>query len=323
MLRHGLRRLFISLSKAGWARRMVTGWGFAWRLASRFIAGQTLEQAIAVVKDLNGRGITVSLDPLGEHTTRPEEAQEAVEEALRALEAIGASGVRASVSLKLTQLGLVLNESLCRVNLRTILQCAAQLGVFIRIDMEDSPFTERTIQMYEWARAQGFDNVGIVIQSYLYRSEKDILRIAENHGRVRLCKGAYDEPPAVAFPSKADVDANHDKLAAMLIESAQKAGAPRVSDDGRTPPIPAFATHDEARVRFAQAEAERLGLPKGAIEFQMLHGIRRDLQDRLVREGYPVRVYVPYGTHWYPYFMRRLAERPANLWFFLSNFFRK
>jgi proline dehydrogenase len=323
MLRRGLRRLFIFLSKAAWAQRMVTGWGFAWRFASRFIAGQTLEQAIAVVRDLNARGIAVSLDPLGEHTTRPEEALAAVNEALRALEAISASGARANLSLKLTQLGLVLDESLCRVNLRTILQCADQLGIFIRIDMEDSTFTERTVRMYEWARAQGFDNVGIVIQSYLYRSEKDILRIAGNDGRVRLCKGAYDEPPAAAFPGKADVDASYDKLAALLIESARKAGAPQVSTDGRTPPIPAFATHDEARVRFAQAEAERLGLPRGAIEFQMLHGIRRDLQERLAREGYPVRVYVPYGTHWYPYFMRRLAERPANVWFFLTNFFRK
>lgn len=323
MLQRGLRRLFISLSKAGWARRMVSGWGIALRFASRFIAGQTLEQAVAVVKNLNARGIAVSLDPLGEHTTRPEEALSAVGEALRALEAISASGARANLSLKLTQLGLVLDESLCRVNLRTILQRADQLGIFIRIDMEDSAFTERTILMYEWARAQGFDNVGIVIQAYLYRSEKDILRIAGNHGRVRLCKGAYDEPPAVAFPSKADVDANYDKMAAMLIESAQKAGAPQVSADGRTPPIPALATHDEARVRFARAEVERLGLPKGAIEFQMLYGIRRDLQERLAHEGYPVRVYVPYGTHWYPYFMRRLAERPANVWFFLSNLFKK
>jgi proline dehydrogenase len=287
------------------------------------VAGQDLEQAVAVVQDLNARGITVSLDHLGENTNRREDAVEAVAEVLKAVDAIEAAGLHAYVSLKLTQLGLLLDEDLCRENLLRILRRARELHTFIRIDMEDSPFTERTMQIYDFARSRGFDNIGIVIQSYLYRSEDDICHIAENHGRVRLCKGAYDEPAVVAFPRKADVDANYDKLAALLIESARKGGAPQLAADGRMPPIPAFATHDEARVSFAQAEAARQGLPRDAIEFQMLYGIRRDLQDRLVRQGYPVRVYVPYGTHWYPYFMRRLAERPANLWFFLSNFFRK
>jgi proline dehydrogenase len=323
MLRRFLRTFIISLSRAAWAQRLISGWGFAWRIASRFIAGQTLEQAIAVIRELNERGIAVSLDHLGENTSRPAEAREAAQEVIHALEAIDETGVRANVSLKLTQLGLTLDETLCHENLLLILRRARELGAFIRIDMEDSAFTERTIQVYDWARGQGFENVGLVIQSYLYRSEKDICHITETGGRVRLCKGAYDEPAAVAFPRKADVDANYDKLAALLLVGAQKAGAPQVSADGRVPPIPAFATHDEARVAFAQAEAKRQGLPKGALEFQMLYGIRRDLQDRLAGQGYPVRVYVPYGTHWYPYFMRRLAERPANVWFFLSNFFRK
>ncbi len=323
MLRRFLRTFIISLSKAGWAQRMVTGWGLAWRFASRFVAGQTLEQALAVIQELNERGIAVSLDHLGENTTRPEEAREAAGEVIRALEAIDAAGVRANISLKLTQLGLVLDAELCRENLERVLRRARELGTFIRIDMEDSSFTERTIATYDWARARGYDNIGVVIQAYLYRSEKDICHVIEQGGRVRLCKGAYDEPASVAFPRKADVDANYDKLAALLLEGAVKAGAPQVSDDGRIPPIPAIATHDEARALFAQAEAHRLGLPKGAVEFQMLFGIRRDLQERLARQGYPVRVYVPYGTHWYPYLMRRLAERPANIWFFLSNFFRK
>ncbi len=323
MLRRFLRTFIISLSKSGWAQLMVTRWGLAWRFASRFVAGQTLEQALAVIQELNERGIAVSLDHLGENTTRPEESREAAGEVIRALEAIDAAGVRANISLKLTQLGLVLDENLCRENLERVLQRARELGTFIRIDMEDSSFTERTIATYDWARSRGYDNVGVVIQAYLYRSEKDICHVVEQGGRVRLCKGAYDEPDAVAFPRKADVDANYDTLAALLLDGAVKAGAPQVSADGRIPPIPAFATHDEARAQSAQAEAHRLGLPKGAVEFQMLYGIRRDLQERLARQGYPVRVYVPYGTHWYPYLMRRLAERPANIWFFLSNFFRK
>lgn len=323
MLRRFLRTIIITLSKAGWAQRMVTGWGFAWRIASRFVAGQTLDQAIIVIQELNDRGIAASLDHLGENTSRPEDAREAATEVIRALVAVDASGARANVSLKLTQLGLILDEALCRENLARILIRARELGAFIRIDMEDSPFTERTLKMYDWAREQGFDNVGVVIQAYLYRSEKDICHIADRSGFVRLCKGAYDEPPDVAFPRKADVDANYDKLATQLLESALKAGAPQVTADGRIPPVPAFATHDEARITFAQAEARRLGLPKGAIEFQMLFGIRRDLQDRLAAQGYPVRVYVPYGAQWYPYFMRRLAERPANVWFFVSNLFRK
>lgn len=323
MLRRLLRNSIISLSRAEWARQMVTRWGLAWRVASRFIAGQTLDDAVAAIRALNAKGINATLDFLGESTTTAGEAIAAVGEVVRALEAIDEAGVRANVSLKLSQIGLALDESLCRVNLRTILSRAAALKSFVRIDMEDSPLTSRTIGMWDWARMQGYDDVGIVIQSYLYRSEQDIQHILKNGGRVRLCKGAYDEPADMAFPKKKDVDANYDKLALMLMEGAQKYGPPRLSADGRTPPIPALATHDPARIRQAQAEVERLGLPKDAVEFQMLYGIRRDLQEQLAAQGYPVRVYVPYGTHWYPYFMRRLAERPANIWFFISNFFRK
>ena len=207
-----------------------------------------------------------------------------------------------------------------------ILRRAGELGNFIRIDMEDSSLTGKTLQIWEWAHSPGglgFDSVGIVIQAYLYRSHEDICRILESGGRVRLCKGAYDEPESVAFPQKKDVDANFDRLATLLLEGALKAGSPQISTDGRVPPIAAVATHDELRIRHAQEEIRRLDLPKGAMEFQMLYGIRRDMQEQLAGQGYPVRVYVPYGTHWYPYFMRRLAERPANVWFFLSNFFRR
>jgi proline dehydrogenase len=323
MLRRFMRTSILSLSRAGWARRLVTRWGFAWRVASRFVAGQTLAEAIEVIQGLNARGMTATLDYLGESTTTAEEAIAAAQEVIRALEGIHAAGARANVSLKLSQFGLVLDESLCRLNLRDILSKARSFGNYVRIDMEDSPLTDRTIAMWDWARSQGFENVGIVIQSYLYRSEKDVCHILERGGRVRLCKGAYDEPTSVAFPKKVDTDANYDHLATLLMEGAVKAGKPPVSADGRVPPIPALATHDAARVRFAQEEMRRLDLPKGTVEFQMLYGIRRDLQDRLAAQGHAVRIYVPYGTHWYPYFMRRLAERPANVWFFLSNFFRK
>jgi proline dehydrogenase len=323
MLRRFVRSFFISLSRAGWARRMVSGWGLAWRAASRFVAGDTVDDAIRVIQALNERGINATLDHLGENTTNPEEAQQSTEEVLHALRAIDAAGVRANVSLKLSQIGIVLAEELCRQNLLRILQEAERLNNFIRIDMEDSSLTERTVAMYLWARQQGFDNTGIVIQSYLYRSGQDVAAILACGGRVRLCKGAYDEPSSVAFPKKSEVDASFDELAVQLMQGAQQFEQPEISSSGRVPPIPALATHDEARVRLAKAAARRLGVPKGALEFQMLYGIRRELQDGLAAEGYPVRVYVPYGDRWYPYFMRRLAERPENLWFFVSNFFKR
>jgi proline dehydrogenase len=171
--------------------------------------------------------------------------------------------------------------------------------------------------------AGGLNNVGVVIQAYLYRSQADIQFLVQERGRVRLCKGAYQEPADIAFPRKKDVDANYDRLSEMLLRGANEAGAPGLSPDGRIPPLPALATHDEKRIEHAKATMEKTGLPKQALEFQMLYGIRRDLQEKLAAEGYPMRVYVPYGTQWYPYTMRRLAERPANAWFFLSNYFRR
>lgn len=319
-----LRSTFIYLSKAGWARNIVTRWGFAWRAASRFVAGDKLDDAIIAIRNLNQNGINATLDHLGEHTSTPEEAERATQDILQAIEAIRREGVRANVSIKLTQIGLRLSESLCAEKLQKILSAAQASGNFVRIDMEDSPWVDTTLRLLEkMHREFGLTNSGVVIQSYLYRSEEDIRKLAAQGIKVRLCKGAYKEPDEVAYPKKSDVDASYDRLTAQLIDGALALGAPELSSDGKHPPLPAIASHDEKRLKFAREYAQTKALPKSALEFQMLYGIRRDLQEQMVREGYPVRVYVPYGTEWYPYFVRRLAERPANVWFFISNFFRK
>ena len=318
-----LRSLLIYLSKAAWARKLVTSWKFAWQAASRFVAGEKLEDAIAVVKKLNEKGINATLDHLGEHTTNADEACRATQDILKILDAIRETGVRSNVSLKLTQIGLGVDENLCASNLKAILERARQVGSYVRVDMEDSPWVDKTLDTYRKMRFEcGLDNIGVVIQAYLYRSEEDILKLREECTGVRLCKGAYKEPADVAFPAKKDVDANFDHLARLLMDGASQHGCPQASEDGLVPPLPGLATHDEVRIRNAREYADRIDLDKRALEFQMLNGIRRDLQESLAADGYPVRVYVPYGTEWYPYFMRRLAERPANVWFFLSNFLR-
>lgn len=319
-----LRSILIYLSKAAWARHIVTRWAFAWRAASRFVAGEKLEDAIRVIKALNAKGINATLDHLGEHTDSPEAARRATQDILEAIDAIDREGVCANVSIKLTQIGLALGGEVCAENLQRVLAYAKEHNNFVRIDMEDSPWVDTTLGLFRRMRDEfGLTNTGLVIQSYLYRSEDDVRKIVADQGRVRLCKGAYKEPPEVAYPKKSDVDASYDRLAAMLIDGSKAAGSPEISADGKFPPIPAIASHDPLRLAFAKEYAGKVGLPKKAMEFQMLHGIRRDLQEQCVAEGYPVRVYVPYGTEWYPYFVRRLAERPANVWFFISNFFRK
>ena len=317
-----LRSFFIYLSKAAWAQRLITGWGFAWRTASRFVAGTNLADALKAVRDLNSKGINATLDHLGEHTSAPEEAQQAAEDIFATLDAIGAEpGLRSNVSIKLTQIGMGLDESLCAENLERVLARARAAGTFIRVDMEDTPYTDKTINLHYLMREKGYENHGMVIQSYLFRSEADTRRLLQDGIRIRSVKGAYNEPPDKAFPKKADVDANFDLITKIMLD-ASLAQNSNLSEDGRFPPIPAIATHDERRIIFAKNYAEKIGLPKTGMEFQMLYGIRRDLQESLVKEGYLVRVYVPFGTHWYPYFMRRLAERPANIWFFISNFFK-
>ncbi len=318
-----LRSFLIYLSKAAWAQRLVVGWKIAWQAASRFVAGNTVEDAINAVRELNAKGINSTLDHLGESTSTRAEAVKAADDIIKLLEQIKTSGVRANVSLKLTQIGLALDEGLCEQNLVRILACAKDYKNFVRIDMEDTPYTEQTLRMVREMRGKGFQNTGVVVQSYLYRTEKDTRELLKAGTCIRLVKGAYKEPPELAFPRKADVDINFDLLTQIMIDSAKEAGSPRLSGDGRLPPIPAIGTHDPKRLDFAKTYAEKVGLPKQAIEFQMLFGIRRDLQEQCVKQGYPLRIYVPYGTHWYPYFMRRLAERPANVWFFASNFFRK
>ncbi len=189
--------------------------------------------------------------------------------------------------------------------------------------MEDTPYTDETLALYYKMRDKGYSNVGMVLQAYLYRTEADARKLLAAGTRIRLVKGAYQEPADKAFPKKADVDANFDLLTRLLMDAALAADSPTVGSDGCFPPMPAIGTHDQKRIDFAKDYAERIGLARQAYEFQMLYGIRRDLQETLVRDGYVVRVYVPFGTHWYPYFMRRLAERPANIWFFISNFLRK
>ena len=320
-----LRSFLIYLSQAGWAQKMVTGWSFAWNMASRFIAGDTTEQAIKVVQELNAKGINATLDHLGEHTSTADEAAQSTDEILNILDSIQESGVKAGVSIKLTQIGMGLDASIMHANLRRILERAKEYKNFVRIDIEDTPYTDTTIDAYNEMLSLGFtpETVGMAVQSYLYRAEDDTKQMLENGTRFRLIKGAYKEPPDKAFPKKADVDANYDLLTKILMDGALEHGSPKVSEDGRIPPIPAIATQDDKRVEFAKQYAQKIGLDRNAFEFQMLHGIRRDLQMQLNDEGYKVRIYVPFGSQWYPYFMRRLAERPANLWFFVSNFFKK
>jgi proline dehydrogenase len=319
-----LRSILIYLSKAAWARKIVTKWSFAWRAAARFVAGEKLEDAIQVVKVLNAKGINATLDHLGEHTSNPEKACQATQDVLRMLHTMNQAGVRSNVSIKLTQIGLALDEDLCAENLQRILETAKSYDTFVRIDMEDSQWVDKTLDLFHRMIYEcRCENVGVVIQSYLYRSQEDVERLMAEGARVRLCKGAYKEPPEVAYPKKKDVDENFDRLTAALIEGSIAMSSPTLSADGKIPPIPAIASHDDRRIDYAKAYAAGRGLPKQAIEFQMLNGIRRDLQEQLAAEGYPVRVYVPWGTEWYPYYVRRLAERPANVWFFISNFFRR
>ena len=320
-----LRSFLIYLSKAAWAQKLVTNWGIAWWAASRFVAGETAADAIRSIHQLNEKCINATLDHLGEHTSTIEEADRATEKILTVLREIDQAGVRSNVSIKLTQIGMGLDEEICRQNLVRILEHSRKHGNFIRIDMEDTPYTDITLSLFYSMLQRGFHvgQVGIVVQSYLYRTEADVRRLLEYGAHLRLVKGAYKEPADKAYPKKADVDANFDLLTKLMIDAACKIEVRTISADGRVPPIPAIATHDEKRIEFAKQYAEKVGLQKDALEFQMLYGIRRDLQEKLVKQGYPVRVYVPFGTHWYPYFMRRLAERPVNIWFFVSNFLRK
>jgi proline dehydrogenase len=319
-----LRSLLIYLSQANWMRRLVTGWGIARRVALRFVAGETLEEAIAAAKIINENGMYATMDQLGEHTETSEQAKSTAEDILTILDAIDKSGVKSGLSVKLTQIGLTLDEALCEENLAKIISHAGKYNIFVRIDMEDSECLDATMRLYwKMINEYHFENVGMVIQSYLYRSDKDVDDLLEADTRIRMVKGAYKEPAEIAYPKKKDVDEAFDRLTEMMLEHAISDDSPGVYDGGGYwPPVTAVASHDEGRVQFAIGKAESLGVPKEKLEFQMLYGIRRELQQRLTTQGYPVRIYVPFGTEWYPYFMRRLAERPANLWFFISSLLR-
>lgn len=276
------------------------------RITRRFIAGEEIDEAIFAIRELNDLGIAASFDHLGESISSEAEAEAEVHEYLRALNRIESSGIRANVSVKLTQLGLDIDEHLCLRNARRIIVEAARCNNFVRIDMEDSTKTDGTLRVFRRLREQ-HENAGIAIQAYLYRSERDIEDLLALGAKIRLCKGAYAEPANVAFPQKKDVDANYVKLMWRLLRSGIYHG---------------IATHDEKIIAEAKDFAAREGVARDAFEFQMLYGIRRDLQVNLIEEGYQVRTYVPYGAYWYPYFMRRLAERPANIWFVLKNLLR-
>jgi proline dehydrogenase len=283
--------------------------GLARRFASRFVAGESVEQGVEAARELGRRGITASLDLLGESITIESEATAARDQYLRMLDQMAASGVEVNVSVKLTQMGLDISEALCVANMIAILEQAAALNGFVRLDMEGSDYTERTLEFF---RRRLFDrfgtHCGVVIQSMLRRSEQDIENLIAMGARVRLCKGAYLEPPEVAFPDKADVDRNYVRLMERLLVAGN---------------YPGLATHDQAIIAHAREFTRREGISSDRFEFQMLYGVRRDLQDGLRKAGYRLRVYIPFGTQWYPYLMRRLAERPANIAFMLGNIVRE
>lgn len=314
-----LRRFLIYLSQSERLRRVAMNWSLSRRVASRFVAGDTLDEGMRAIHELNQRGLLATLDHLGENVTNPEEAEKATQDYVDLVEAIEREDLAAGLSLKLTQLGLEQDPEACAERLERIVRRAAASSIFVRIDMEHSAIVDDTFATYRRVRSEDLENLGVVIQSYLYRSEEDTRHLLDEGARIRLVKGAYDEPAEVAYPDKDDVDKEFDALARMMIDAAVDRGGEPVSPDGRTPPITALGTHDEVRINAAKAYARSMGLPQRALEFQLLFGVRAELGQSLAVEGYPVRVYVPYGTEWYPYFMRRLAERPANLWFFLRQ----
>ncbi len=303
-----MRRSLLFLSERPALKEAATSLSPLKKVAERFVAGEQFEEALARVRELNAQGCMATFDHLEEAVQRQADARAEVGEYRRLLAGISRERVNANVSIKLTQFGLQLSEELCFQNARQVVSDAASRGNFVRVDMEGSAVTEATLRVFERLLEEfGPDTVGIALQSYLRRTEDDAKRVLAQGARIRLCKGAYAEPPAVAFPDKADVDRNYLRVSELLLKSGG---------------YHAIASHDEKMIDAARAFAAGHGLDKSRFEFQMLYGVRRELQKRLADEGYRVRVYVPYGKSWYPYFMRRLAERPANVWFIAKNFFR-
>jgi len=304
-----LRSALLYLSSQQQIFKFVRHNKLAKSFANRFVAGETLDTALSAVARLNSRSITASLDLLGESVHNEAEARAAGQAYITMLDRIHERKVDANVSVKLTAMGLDISEELCVAIMHKILQRARDYGSFVRIDMESSEYTQRTLDLFDQRLYPGYrENVGIVLQSYLYRTFADVQHANLIKARVRLCKGAYKEPETVAYPDKKDVDANYVKCMHEMMLKGN---------------YPGIATHDEAIIRDAKAFAKSNDIASNRYEFQMLYGVRRDLQDWLVREGYRMRVYVPFGTQWYPYLMRRLAERPANVAFLTGNVFKE
>jgi proline dehydrogenase len=302
------RSTLLFLSKREGLKDFATRFKPFRRMTERFVAGDDIGTAVAAIRELNARGCTATFDHLNEGVTSAAETEGEVREYKRVLAAIDETGIKSNVSIKLTQFGLAFDPELAYRNARAIVEEAARRGNFVRVDMEDSAVTQVTLDIFKRLREEfDLNTVGIVLQSYLRRTEQDVRDMLAIPARVRLCKGAYNEPPEVAFPDKKDVDDNYVRCMKLLLESGTYHG---------------IATHDENMIRATKEFAAKEGIGKERFEFQMLYGVRRDLQEGLAREGYNVRVYVPYGKTWYPYFMRRLAERPANVWFVMKNFFK-
>ena len=308
MVYAGPKAIFFALSKSATLKRLASRYGMAGTesFARRFIAGESIEEAVLVARTLQSRGLLLTLDYLGESVRTIDEAAAATRTYLNLIETIVAAGIERNLSLKLTQLGVDVDRATCVDNLRRILEPAQRHGFFVRIDMENSPYTAVTLDVFETLWQQEYRNLGVALQAYLFRTEADVKRMNELGARVRLVKGAYKEPAAVAYQQKADVDAAYLRLMRLLL-------------DGGT--YPAIATHDEAMLDATCSYAKERQIAGDRYEFQMLYGIRRDLQASLSAKGHRVRVYVPFGREWFPYFMRRLGERPANVGFVLRGIF--
>jgi len=305
-----LRAFFVWLSESRALRAVAECSSIGQRTSSRFVAGTTVEDAMAASRSMNDLGLTVSIDNLGENVTNPDEARQSAALYHQLLDEITARGLKANVSLKLTHMGLDIDDKLARENVCALVAHAARCHNFIRVDMEGSPYTQRTLDLVrELHGVPGHeDSVGAVIQSYMRRSQRDVEELLAERIRIRLCKGAYKEPAELAFQKKSEVDSNYIELTKVLLKSGVYNG---------------IASHDEKIIEATEAFARVEKIPRDAFEFQMLYGIRRDLQQKLVRDGWRMRVYIPFGTEWYPYLMRRLGERPANMFFVAKNLFRR
>ncbi|PAQ13633.1 proline dehydrogenase [Bacillaceae bacterium SAOS 7] len=300
-----LSNTFQTLAKNKTANKMAKRYGLKFG-AKRFVAGDAIHQAVDCVRKLNQNGMVAMLNYLGEYVFTEKAAQEATQNCIRTLDAIHESGIDSNLSVKITSLGLDISKELCIQNLKQILDRAKVYGNFVRIEMEDYSHCQLTLDIYKELR-QEYDNIGTVLQAYLYRTEEDIDDLNKYKANLRLVKGAYKESPNVAFPKKSDVDKNYEAIIKRHLLNGNYAG---------------LATHDDAMVKKILQFTEEYGIPKSQFEFQMLYGIRSDLQNELASQGYKVRVYVPYGVDWFGYFMRRLAERPENVTFVLKNTFK-